>query len=177
MADHHDNKKLALTLANHLERDRRLDGWSPSGIGSSDYQTSKWVSDILSFSLPKAVPRDLHEIFGRAQAVMVYGCYHYPLFTLGVEELFRYYESLLRHVLGPDGIDKNGQSLHFASLIERAVKKQLISSDDVASWQAGRQLRNSTTHNESVILLGPNDAVNALHRAQHRTETFYVAEY
>ncbi len=160
----------ALTLENHLERDHRLNMWSVGGIGADSHKTEDWVELILSISLPDEAPNDLSEIFERARAVIVYGCYHYPLFTLGFEELLRYHESLLKFALGVDGLDKNGRSLNFASLIDKAVKKKLISDHDRESWHAARELRNSTSHNETSILLGPNQALNSLVHAQVRTE-------
>ena len=160
----------ALTLENHLKRDRRLDAWSIHGIGGEDHATEDWVEMILSISLPNEAPENLREIFGRARAVIIYGCYHYPLFTLGFEELLRYHESLLMFVLGTDGFDKNGRPLNFASLIDKAVKLKLISDHERDSWHAGRELRNSTSHKVKSILLGPNDALSALDRARLKTE-------
>lgn len=170
MMDHKDNdRSLSLTAVNHLERDHRLNGWTVHGLGGGSHQTEDWVDMILSLDLPIDAPEDLREIFERARAVIVYGCYHYPLFTLGVEELLRYNESLLRFALGKDGFDKNGQALRFAGLIDKAASKGLIATHDRQSWHSGRKARNSTTHKKKSILLGPNDALNALEIARKRT--------
>lgn len=138
--------------------------------GEETHGTEKWVESILSISLSNKVPTDLCEIFERSQAAIVYGCYHYPLFTLGFEELLRYYESLLKFKLGVDGKNEKGKPLSFADLIKRAVENKLITDTDQLSWDAARKLRNLTTHKNKTILIDPSIALRALEDARRNTE-------
>jgi hypothetical protein len=105
-----------LTVQNHLDRDPRLEGWNPLGIGLT-YRTDKWVELILSYSLTEMVPDYLEQMFERAQGCAVYGCYHYPLFTLAVEELFRLKESALREAVRETGASKTVLKKSYADLI------------------------------------------------------------
>lgn len=162
-----------LTRENHLQRDSRLDFWAANRTTGAAMETQEWVGLFLSFSIPINAPDELREIFERAQAVIVYGCYHYPLFTIGCEELLRYHESLLRVALGANGFDKKGHPLNFIGMIDRAVKTGMISAKERESWDAGRVLRNTSSHKVTSNLLGPNEALNALEIAQARTERLF----
>ena len=63
-----------LTVANHLQRDLRLDGWTVNGIGPSSHKTEDWVRLILSIRIHTTLPVALREIYERTQSCMVYGC-------------------------------------------------------------------------------------------------------
>lgn len=169
------NRLTKLTLENHLERDRRLDCWSVNGIGPYSHSTDDWVRMILDVSLEIDLPPFLAEIFDRAQASMVYGCYHYPLFTLGMEELFRFGESAFREAIKeaepPSGLTKK----RYVDLQKWAFNEGLIDIAAASRWESSRQLRNSVSHKEGALLLGPNDALNQLDITKELVEALFIS--
>jgi hypothetical protein len=50
-------------------------------------------------------------------------------------------------------------------------------TDDAAAkrWKASRFLRNTTSHKDSTLLLGPNDALNQLYITVELTEALFEA--
>lgn len=161
---------LPFTEENHLTPDRRMSVWSFVGLGASNQSVDDYVRAFLSIKLPTDASEDLLEVFDRVRAVMVYGCYYYPLFSLGVEELYRYHEALIRTALGSAAYKPNGKSHTFNRMIEIAVEQNVLSEKEGEAWHAGRWLRNRSSHRESTFLLGPNNALDALQNARDRTE-------
>lgn len=171
--DHLVTDKHRVTVNNHLQRDPRLDGWTVDGIGSFSHSTEDWVQMILSIEIQGSLPAALREIYEHAQSCMVYGCYHYSLFTLGSEELFRFNESALRAAISEMGASAAVLKKNYAKLIDWAKDEALIDPDSANRWHAGRQLRNSTSHKSETMLLGPNDALWQLSITKELTEAVF----
>ncbi|WP_319825825.1 hypothetical protein [Thalassovita sp.] len=164
---------IDLSLENHLERDPRLDGWSVHGLGTISHTTEDWVTGFLSFEIGCELPAYLRDMFDRARACLVYGCYHYPLLTLGSEELFRFHESALREAVKEAGASKGVQNKPYTQLIEWAWQSGYLSDREQARWHASRSLRNSASHKVGACLVGPNDAAGTLHNTVELTETLF----
>lgn len=164
-----------LTVENHHQRDKLLDAWSVMGLGLQFDMTHQWVGMILSFELDTSLPSELREIYSRAQATMVYGCYHYPLFTLGCEELYRFQESSLRAAVGEAGATAHVLKMKYAVLLNWAKDAGFMDATMADRWHAGRQLRNSTSHKTKNMLLGPNDALRHLSVSKELTEALFDA--
>ena len=162
-----------MTAEGHLQRDPRLDVWSVNGFGPYSHSTEDWVEMILSFKFDISLPPFVESIYARAQSCMVYGCYHYPLFTLGIEELYRYLESALRAAVEEAGASSTVRKYPYAKLIIWAKNEGLIAPEKVSIWDAGRGLRNSTTHKSGPFLLGPNHALQDLKMAKELTEELF----
>lgn len=163
-----------LSLENHLERDQRLDGWSAYGLGGLSHSTEAWVTNFLSFELDTDLPSYLIEMFDRAQACIVYGCYYYPLLSLGSEELFRFQESALREAAKESGASKAIQSTSYVKLIDWAWRNGLLNECERDHWHAARTLRNSASHKVGTILVGPNDAVSTLQTTVKLTRALFM---
>ncbi len=99
MTDHHLNNRLFKNLSpdnwrkldctgSHIVR-VKSDGTS-EGLNEDD-----WASRFLGYELSQKVPEDIRNLFEVAQGVLCYGCYFYPLYTLGSEQLFRVQEAAL----------------------------------------------------------------------------------
>ncbi|MCV6621851.1 MAG: hypothetical protein OIF51_08895 [Cellvibrionaceae bacterium] len=155
-------KKETITVQNHLERDSRLDCWSTKGIGALTHPTNVWVDMILSVNIEISIPEFLIEVFERAQSCMVYGCYHYPLFTLGIEELFRFGESAFGEAVIKAGAPRKIAKGRYEQQQIWAHAQGIVSDEELKRWTASRALRNSVSHKRSKLLLGPNDALNQL---------------
>lgn len=167
------NKSLKLTVENHIKRDTRLDCWSVHGLGAMTHTTEDWVKMFLSVKHQIELPSMLQDMFDRAQACLVYGCYHYPLFTLGFEELFRFGESAFREAVKEFGASKTVVGKPYGQLQKWAHEQGLLDDDSERRWHASRSLRNSTSHKDSNLLLGPNDALNPLDVIIELTEELF----
>ena len=163
-----------LTTENHLERDARLNGWTVNGIGPNSHPTDTWVEMILDIRIDVEIPAYLQEMFERAQACMVYGCYHYPLFTLGHEEMYRFGESAFREAIKETGASKTVNRKSYADLQNWAHTKNLIDSVEAERWSLSRQLRNFVSHKNKKLLLGPNDALMQLDMTKELTEALFI---
>lgn len=164
-----------LTLENHLKRDTRLNNWSVYGLGGQSHPIEEWVKCILDVTLQVDLPPYLQEMFDRAQASMVYGCYHYPLFTLGIEELFRFGESAFLEAIKEAAPNKSFKKKNYAALQKWALDDGLINDATAKRWDASRHLRNSGSHKRNTMLLGPNDAINNLFVTKELTEALFAS--
>lgn len=162
-----------LTIENHLERDGRLDGWSADGLGPCSRPTEFWVKCFLSVEPKVELPLHLRNMFSRAQACMVYGCYHYPLFALGSEELFRFGESAMRAALDEYECSKTILKKSYRELQRWAHENGLIDDAAFQRWSASRDLRNSTSHKNREFLHSPNFALSSLHITVELTEALF----
>ena len=90
------------------------------------------------------LPELLENMYEQAQACMVYGCYHYPLFTLAMEELFRFGESSFREAVKEMGVPKKVCNQKNADLQSWAYEEDFIDDARMKQWSALRSLRNST---------------------------------
>lgn len=164
-----------LTLENHLERDSRLDVWSVVGLGPQTHTTDQWVRMILSFELDASLPSELREIYSRAQATMVYGCYHYPLFTSGCEELHRFQESVLRAAISETGATSSTLKKKYKDLLDWSLNAGFMDARTLARWHASRDLRNRASHKKKSMLVGRNDALQHLSVTKELAEALFKA--
>ena len=74
--------------ANHIVRIR-------DGIATK-LNDEDWAAIILEPELTPAVPEEVRNLFEVAQGVLCYGCFFYPLYTLGSEQFYRVLEAALR---------------------------------------------------------------------------------
>lgn len=162
-----------LTFENHLKRDTRLDGWTPNGLGPTSASSEFWIKQILSVELDPSIPEELREIFERIKACMVYGCYHYPLFTTAIEELLRYNESILKFAGKALSINGPPEKTNFHKLIEWFGNNGFLDAAEKQRWHAGRELRNSVSHKTNSMTLGPNHALGMLHHAKDQTHEIF----
>ena len=151
-----------LSVENHIERDSRLNHWSVHGLGPTSHSTEDWVRMFLSAKFEIELSEMLQDMFDRAVACMVYGCYHYPLFTLGFEEMLRFQESAFREAVKTTGASKTVLSKMYAPLQSWALEQGFLDDAHAKQWNASRSLRNATSHKDSALLLGPNDALNQI---------------
>jgi hypothetical protein len=104
---------------------------------------------------------------------MVYGCYYYPLFTLGFEELYRVKEAAFREAVLLAGAPKNTVRGTYERMQTWAKEANLIDEAEANRWQASRSLRNAYSHKMSRTLVGPNDAISNLDTTVELIEKLY----
>ena len=125
---------------------------------------NEWIKIILEPNLIEAVPIEIKKLFEVARGALVYGYFFYPLYTLGLEQLFRATEAAVTHkcktMEAPRAIRKG----KFHEKIEYLVKIKAIPNQKEENWTAVRKLRNLASHPQDQAILAPGEAIGKLAR-------------
>ena len=119
-----------------------------------------WASRFLEQELSQNVPEDIRNMFEVAQGVLCYGCYFYPLYTLGSEQLYRVQEAALLNKCAQMGAPKKVQ--RFVSAIDWMKEQDALSDGRYDQWSATRRLRNMTSHADKQSLLDQTMALSGV---------------
>lgn len=126
---------------------------------------NEWASDILSVELSHRVPHEVQRLFAVARGCLVYGYFFYPLYTLGVEQLFRVADAAVAHKCRELGfVDKKGRDLDFKDRVTRLMEERIIAPSAERGWTALRELRNASSHPSDQSILPPGIVVGELRR-------------
>lgn len=160
LADRVSSMKIKeLTAENWLEQDavsRMFYGlfkygtrYSPTG--------DDWARMILEITLGDYVPTEVTDLFAVARGALVYGFLFYPLYTLGLEQVFRTAEAAvsLRCKLGGE-LDTKAS---FYEKIEWLKRQSLLSETETEKWHLVRKARNSSSHLEEQQIIPPGVSV------------------
>lgn len=151
-----------LTAENWLQRDKTVDyfvRFLPDGRTSS-ISDDEWAELILAIKPCPAVPEDVRELFEVAQGVLCYGCFFYPLYTLGNEQLYRVLEAALTHRCAELSLARSSD--RFGDKIATLFDNGHLSLQRVDQWHATRRLRNSSSHPDRQSLVIPPMAVHGV---------------
>ncbi len=91
-----------------------------------------------------------------------YGFLFYPLYGLGLGQLFRVAEAAVTHKCKAMGAPTGVKTFH--DRIEWLVSNGVIPEQEKGTWDAIRKMRNLESHAERQILLPPGTAIGALVR-------------
>ena len=130
-----------------------------------------WADIILKTELSDSVPEDIRDLFEVAQGAMCYGCFFYPLFTLGSQQLYRVLEAALIHKCAIMNAPKSIKT--FAKMVSWLQVEGIISEKRFMQWDAGRHLRNSSSHAFSQNLYDQTMAVTELLIAEGLIEELF----
>jgi hypothetical protein len=124
-----------------------------------------WVERFLAPKLSSNVPEEVREAFEVARGAMLYGVFFYPLFTLGLEQVFRLMESAAKAkatTLGISMVKEKGGYRSYAAILAELFAKKAFTKPEYEYWSNARELRNVTTHASSQSILLPTDVVGVL---------------
>lgn len=119
----------------------------------------EWTEAFLAPHLDDAVPQDIKDMFEAAQAVICYGYFHYPLFKLGSDQLYRVLDAALGHKCRSVGAPKLEC---FQNRYEWLLKRGYIEYAMEQRWQSAVKLRNETSHANSPSLFPPGVALTGI---------------
>ena len=163
-----------LTLENWLDIDpgcTQFVSVKPDGTSQSISATD-WAGKILAIEMPEAVPQDVKNIFDVARGTLCYGCYFYPLYTLGSEQCFRVLEAALRHKCRDLGAPERVRR-RFGGMVDWLVTQGIIRDEQRVRWDAARRLRNMASHPERQSIKMPTMAVHELSIAVEMTTSLF----
>lgn len=115
-----------------------------------------WTNRLLAINLSAAVPDAVRTQVEIARGAMIYGSLFYPLFTLGLEQLFRITESAARLKAVELGVSKDRP--YHAILTDLHAVGALTDAEH-REWTNVRRFRNATTHAEQAMILTPGAAL------------------
>ncbi len=120
------------------------------------------AQELLAPTLREQVPVAVRRLFEVARGALLYGYFFYPLYTLGVEQLFRVAEAAVTHKCRQIGAPAKVNKAGFEEKLQHLVDEGVILMSGQIVWDATRRLRNFTSHPANQMILGPPDAVREL---------------
>lgn len=127
----------------------------------SQMTAETWAKIILEFNLEEAVPEDVRNLYQTARGAYLYGYFFYPLFTLGAEQLYRVTEAAA-HAKCVQLIAPKNKLKNFQEHIKFLARENVISNQDLQTWEFFRELRNGSSHAKSQNIYPPEFFINAL---------------
>ena len=127
---------------------------------TSSLSDNEWAELILAIEPGPAVPENVRDLFEVAQGTLCYGCFFYPLYTLGNEQLYRVLEAALTHKCVELGLGRFSD--RFSDEIAALFENGHLNSRRVRQWRAVRKLRNIGSHANRQSLIVPGMAVAGL---------------
>ncbi|MDI6448984.1 DUF4145 domain-containing protein [Anaerobaca lacustris] len=130
-----------------------------------------YVAEVLGPRLSAKVPEDICALFDVARGTMLYGYLYYPLFTVGLEQLFRVGEAAIQHKCAQLAISKTKK--RFVDQINWLVERDALSAEEADGWHALRRLRNSASHPTKQSITSPGMAIGILYRLSEDINTLF----
>jgi hypothetical protein len=124
-----------------------------------------WVERFLAPKLSASVPQDVQEAFEIARGAIIYGVCFYPLFTLGLEQVFRLMEAAAKAKATSVGISivtAKGRPRPYSSILDELFSKRLLTEREYEYWSNAKDFRNETTHSRRQTILLPAQVVSTL---------------
>lgn len=121
-----------------------------------------WLEEILVPKLENYIPKEIHALFEVARGAIAYGCFFYPLYTLGTEQLFRILETAVKIKCKELAVPSTVKTYYKRLLF--LVESKIITEAEMEVWQMARKFRNSVSHPDDQMMLMPNQAVGILRR-------------
>jgi len=119
-----------------------------------------WVDIIMKPQLVPEVPLDVAELFEAARGALCYGYYFYPLYTLGTDQPFRAGEAAVAHRC------KELEAPRKWGILDKRLKwlraSNVISEEVYQRFDAGRRLRNTSSHATSQHIFDQSWAVGSV---------------
>jgi hypothetical protein len=115
------------------------------------------AEEFLKIELIPFVPIEVQRQFETARGAMLYGCFFYPLFALGIDQLFRVAESAVTHKCLI--LDLTKDKSRFADKLEKLKKLNYLTEEEYNDWELLRKMRNEFSHSKIQSLYPPFEAV------------------
>lgn len=117
----------------------------------------EWLQDILQPKIDDTVPIEIRKLFEVARGAMAYGIFFYPIYTLGIEQLFRIVESAVTFKCEAMGAPSKVDT--FEKKTGWLIEKGVIPRAKSIHWKGVRDLRNIASHPEMQSIYMPTEAL------------------
>lgn len=143
-----------LTPENWLNEDDIFE--SLRAIGG-DFDTQRWAQSVLTLQMGQVVPEPVRDLYGVARGALLYGSFFYPMFTLGLEQLYRVTEAAVGAKCKAMQAPSSKRS--YAQRVAWLKQQGIIPQRDTRRWVFYRQMRNSRSHPDMQMLLTPGQVL------------------
>ncbi len=150
--------------------------------GTFNGTAEMWLDFHLRSRLAPEVPEQVGTLFEVARGSMIYGCFFFPLLTLASEQCHRVLEAAAKirceQLKIPLEIKRNNGKVYpkrYTEIVEDLVQHGNIEKNDKIKWDAGRSMRNQTSHPDSQILLVPGMTITILDTTVELINKLYSA--
>ncbi len=156
-----------LSTENWLVPDSTVQLWGRLGPDGNiqNIPGEEWLSDILQPQIDDTVPLEVKELFEVARGAMAYGYFFYPIYTLGIEQLFRVIEAAVTFKCKVMGAPSD---IGYEKKVNWLIKKGVIPRGESLRWKAIRELRNMASHPEMQSIHPPTDALKFIESTASR---------
>ncbi|HQU81689.1 MAG TPA: hypothetical protein PKY59_01100 [Pyrinomonadaceae bacterium] len=114
------------------------------------------VEEFLNVELAPEVPIDVLRQFEVARGAMLYGCFFYPLFSLGADQLMKVAESAVTHKCLNHGLAK--KTARYEIKLQKLKDHNYLTATEYNDWENLRKLRNELTHSKMQNIFPPFEA-------------------
>ena len=114
------------------------------------------IEDFLMVELSPEVPIDVQRQFEVARGAMLYGCFFYPLFSLGADQLMKVAESAVTHKCVVHGLTK--KTARYEIKLRKLRDSNYLTANEHNDWENLRKLRNELTHSKMQNIFPPFEA-------------------
>jgi hypothetical protein len=162
-----------ITIANWKRRDPILRSFVKIEPDGKQVPVSgdEWASALLSISLTDQVPEPLQALFKVACGALIYGYFFYPLYALGLEQVYRAADAALAYKCGTMDLPNR---LTFSERIAWLTDRKVLSSKDSDDWDNIRKFRNIASHPERPMILPPGDAITLVRWVSKQINHLFV---
>lgn len=154
-----------ITTENWLQHDPTMNAFGAFSEAPDDTIRggTRLVSQAIEPQLPSGTPEGVIRLYEMARGAICYGCFFYPLYTLGMEQLHRCLDAALKHKI--ETINGGKSPRRFKQRIEWAVNNGIIAAPNADRWDAVRVLRNEGAHSDGRTIMLPGQALHSLQLA------------
>jgi hypothetical protein len=148
--------------------------WGLSTTGpqpATDDEVTRRVAWFTDVTVHEDVPEEIWQLFEVAKGAMVYGIFFYPLYTLGMEQLFRVFEYVIRSKF--ETIRPSNSASSLKAMTQWLIKHGHLPGPHPERWFAAYELRNVASHPKMQTLFLPAEAVRTLKDMKSLIEHFY----
>ena len=115
------------------------------------------------------MPVHIRELYEIARGTMLYAYYYYPVMSLATEQLYRVADTALS-----ERVKNLTKAKDFRQRICAAIEHGVIREQDQNSWEATRELRNSSSHPKTQSIVLPGQAITSLSITSDQINSLYL---
>jgi hypothetical protein len=141
-------------------------------------QQDEWAAALLAPRLDPHVAEEIRKLFAVARSCLLYGWFFYPLYTLGLGQLYRVLEAAVAFKCDEMGMPPPAKKRYwsYAERIAWLQRQEVIAAERSEVWRAWRELRNMTSHPLAQDILPPAIAISHLQRVEGEINTLLGGE-
>ena len=118
------------------------------------------AEEFLRIELIPLVPIEVRRQFEAARGAMLYGCFFYPLFALGADQLLRVAESAVTHKCLSRALAK--KNARYEIKLQNLKDSGYLTATEHEEWEYLRKMRNEFSHSKIQTLFPAFEAISIL---------------